>query len=232
MDFRIGNGVLALLHLLCLVFGIVVAVLPGSLYSEEGPGMKVESNFFTATLEMTIMGRTTSHSGDPTEGLCDGLKHIYKSGRAEVIIICIFAGISMIIHAASAAVPTLPKVLRTISSVMLYLTMCLSVVMGVTMILILVVAWGNDCGYEKSLKDGGVDFGAGMYMSFVITVLCFIGCVIDCMVKEPNCNRANEQYQAYQPYQDGGHVQQHSAQQNEVMTPATSGRRQGDSGML
>ena len=211
MDFRIGNGVLALLHLLCLVFGIVVAVLPGSLVSEELSevmfgekySLKTEMNFFTFSSDVTFAGETKSKSGDPLDGMCDGVKHIFKSGRAEVIIICIFAGISMIIHAASAAVPTLPKVLRTISSVMLYLTMCLSVVMGVTMILILVVAWGKDCKAEKSMKDNGYDFGAGMYMSFVITVLCFIGCVIDCMVKEPNCNMANNQYQAYQPYEAG-----------------------------
>ena len=213
MDFRIGNGVLALLHLLCLVFGIVVAVLPGSIASEEKSEVvfgqkyseKLEMNFFAFSREQTFAGETKGKSGDPLDFLeeCDGLKHIYRSGRAEVIIICIFAGISMIIHAASAAVPTLPKVLRTISSVMLYLTMCLSVVMGVTMILLLVVAWGKDCGSEKSMKDNDVGFGAGMYMSFVITVLCFIGCVIDCMVKEPSPNMANNQYQAYQPYEAG-----------------------------
>ena len=111
MDFRIGNGVLALLHLLCLVFGIVVAVLPGSLCSWEyyaiiqgvKSGGKNEMNFFTVSAELITEGKhSTMSSSTLWDGLCDRPRSLFQYGRAEVIIICIFAGISMIIHAASA----------------------------------------------------------------------------------------------------------------------------------
>ena len=211
MDFRIGNGVLALLHLLCLIFGIVVAALPGSVCSLEVSlfgfvGMKREMNFFTFSLETPRI----SVSGDSLE-MCEGaIQHVIRSGRAEVVIICIFAGISAIIRAVSVAVPTLlPKVLRTISSVMLYVTLCLSVLMGIMVIVIVVVPWGEDCVGEGSLKQQGAGFGAGMFMSFLITVVCIIGCVINCKtVKEPSLSMANDRYQAFQPREEDSNTHQ------------------------